>query len=80
LSVIGLPAESEPLVDPDVVFLNLYDQRYMLCEQYREYLLTLDIDHYGVIFHDSGVVVIQRDARSQEAFEDFVVNWTECTG
>jgi len=43
-------------------------------------LLTLDIDHYGMIFHDSGVVVIQRDAGSQEVFEDFVVNWTECPG
>jgi len=80
LYVMGIPATQDPPSDPDAVFLNLYDQRYMVCEQYREYLMQLDVDRYGVIFHEWGVVVVQRDAGSQEEFEDFVVNWADCAG
>jgi uncharacterized membrane protein len=80
LYIIGTPAQRDPPSDPDVVFINLYDQRFILCDQYREYLEQLDIERYGVIFRDCGVVVIQRDAGSNEEFRDFVLNWTACAG
>jgi uncharacterized membrane protein len=80
LYIIGIPAQREPPPDPDIVFVNLYDQRFMLCNQYRAYFEQLDIDRYGLTFRDSGVVVAQRDGGSNEAFQDFVLNWTNCAG
>jgi uncharacterized membrane protein len=80
LYLIGIPAQRDPPPDPQVVFVNLYDQRFMLCDQYQAYFKQLDIDHYGLIFRDSGVVVAQRDGGSNEGFRDFVLNWTDCAG
>jgi uncharacterized membrane protein len=80
LYIIGIPAQRDPPPDPDVVFINLYDQRFMVCEQYREYFSQLDIDRYGVVFRDWGLIVVQRDGGSNEAFRDFVLNWTDCAG
>jgi len=80
LYIIGIPTQREPPPDPDVVFINLYDQRFMVCEQYREYFSQLDIDRYGIIFRDWGLIVVQRDGGSNEAFRDFVLNWTDCAG
>jgi uncharacterized membrane protein len=80
LYIIGIPAQREPPPDPDVVFINLYDQRFMVCEQYREYFSQLDIDRYGIIFRDWGLIVVQRDGGPNEAFRDFVLNWTDCAG
>jgi uncharacterized membrane protein len=80
LYIIGIPAQREPPPDPDVVFINLYDQRFIVCEQYRAYFSQLDIDRYGVIFRDRGLIVVQRDGGSNEAFRDFVLNWTDCAG
>jgi uncharacterized membrane protein len=78
LHVIGIPALRDPPTDPDVVFINLYDQRFM--EQYREYLTQLDVDRYGVTFRDWGIIVIQRDGGSNEGFRDFLFDWTDCAG
>lgn len=78
--IIGLPAQRDPPPDPDVVFINLYDQRFMVCEQYREYFAQLDIDRYGIVFRDSGLIVVQRDGGSNEGFRDFLLNWTNCAG
>jgi len=80
LYIIGIPAQREPPPDPDVIFVNLYDQRFIICEQYREYFTQLDIDRYGVIFRDCGMIVIQRDGGSNEGFRDFLLNWTDCAG
>jgi uncharacterized membrane protein len=80
LYIIGIPAQRDAPHDPDIVFINLYDQRFMLCDQYREYVSGLDIDRYGVVFRDSGLVVIQRDDGSKEGFRDFVLNWNNCAG
>jgi uncharacterized membrane protein len=80
LYIMGIPAQREPPTDADVVFVNLYDQRFMLCEQYRVYFSQLDIDRYGVIFRDCGMIVVQRDGGSNEGFRDFVLNWTDCAG
>ncbi|MBN1815306.1 MAG: DUF2079 domain-containing protein, partial [Anaerolineae bacterium] len=80
LYIIGIPAQRDPPPDPDVVFINLYDQRFMVCEQYREYFSQLDVDRYGVVFRDWGLIVVQRDGGSNEAFRDFVLNWTDCAG
>jgi uncharacterized membrane protein len=80
LYIVGIPAQREPPLDPDVVLINLYDQRFMVCEQYREYFSQLDIDRYGVVFRDWGLIVVQRDGGSNEAFRDFVLDWTDCAG
>jgi uncharacterized membrane protein len=80
LYIIGIPAQREPPIDPDVVFINLYDQRFMLCDQYREYFSQLDLDRYGTLFRDSGLIVIQRDGGSNAGFRDFMLNWTNCAG
>jgi len=80
LYIIGIPTQREPPPDPDVVFINLYDQRFIICEQYREYFSQLDSDRYGVVFRDWGLVVVQRDGGANEAFRDFVLNWTDCAG
>ena len=80
LYIIGIPAQRDPPTDPDVVFVNLYDQRFMVCDQYRRYFEQLDIERYGVIFRDWGVIVIQRDGGSNEGFRDFLLNWNNCAG
>ncbi len=80
LYIVGIPAQREPPLDPDIVFINLYDQRFIVCEQYREYFSQLDIDRYGVVFRDWGLIVVQRGGGSNEAFRDFVLNWTDCAG
>lgn len=80
LFIIGIPAQRDPPSNPDIVFINLYDQRFMVCEQYREFVSELDIERYGVVFRDSGLIVIQRDGGSNEDFRDFVLNWNNCAG
>jgi uncharacterized membrane protein len=80
LYIIGIPTQREPPADPDVVFINLYDQRFMICEQYRAYFAQLDIARYGVVFRDWGLIVVQRDGGSNADFRDFVLNWTDCAG
>jgi len=80
LYIIGIPTQRAPPADPDVVFINLYDQRFMVCDQYREYFTQLDADRYGVIFRDRGMIVVQRDAGSNDGFRDFLFNWTDCAG
>ncbi len=80
LYIIGIPAQRDPPDAPDIVFINLYDQRFMLCEQYRDYLARLDSDRYGLIFRDAGMIVVQRDAGSKAEFRDFLSNWTDCAG
>jgi uncharacterized membrane protein len=80
LYIIGLPAQREAPADPEAVFINLYDQRFIVCEQYRDYFAGLDLDRYGLLFRDSGLVVAVRGGGSNEAFRDFVLNWTDCAG
>lgn len=80
LYIIGAPTQREAPTDPDVIFLNLYDQQYIVCEGYREYVSQLDIDAYGVTFRTGGLIVIQRGAGSNEQFRDFVLNWNNCAG
>lgn len=80
LYIIGIPAQREPPTAPDIIFINLYDQRFMLCNQYREYFEYLNADHYGIIFRDCGMIVVQRDGGSNEGFRDFLFNWTDCAG
>jgi uncharacterized membrane protein len=80
LYIIGIPGQRDPPPDPDIVFINLYDQRYMVCAQYREYFEQLETGRYGVIYRDSGLIVVQRDGGSGVGFVDFVENWTDCAG
>ncbi|MDY7077664.1 MAG: DUF2079 domain-containing protein, partial [Chloroflexota bacterium] len=80
LYIIGIPAQRDPPAAPDIVFVNLYDQRFMLCDQYRDYFKQLEIDRYGVIFRDCGMIVVQRDGGSNAGFRDFLLNWTDCAG
>ncbi len=80
LFIIGIPSQRVAPTDPDVVFLNLYDQQYILCDGYRAYVSQLDIDAYGVTFRTGGLIVIQRGAGSNEPFRDFVLNWNNCAG
>ena len=80
LYIIGIPSQREAPTDPDIVFLNLYDQQYIVCDGFRAYVEQLDIDAYGVTFRTGGLIVIQRDAGSNEQFRDFVLNWNNCAG
>jgi uncharacterized membrane protein len=80
LFIIGLPSQRDAPVDPEVVFLNLYDQQYIVCDQFLGYLSRLDEDAYGVIFRTGGVIVIQRGAGSNEEFKEFIGNWNNCAG
>jgi len=80
LYIIGIPTQRKAPVDPDSVFINLYDQEYIVCDQYRDYLSQLDVNRYGVIFRTGGLIVIQRDAGSNESFRDFILNWNNCAG
>jgi uncharacterized membrane protein len=80
LYIIGIPAQREPPTDPDSLLINLYDQQYIVCDQYRTYLAQLDIDRYGVVFRTGGLVVILRNGGSNEQFRDLVLNWSNCAG
>ena len=80
LYVIGLPSQREAPTDPDIVFLNLYDQEYIVCDQYREYVSKLDRARFGVIFRTGGLIVIQKDSGDNTQFRDFVENWNNCAG
>ncbi len=80
LYIIGIPSQRKAPVDPDVVFINLYDQQYILCDQYRDYLSQLDSKSYGVTFRTGGLIVIQRGAGSFDQFQDFLQNWNNCAG
>ncbi len=80
LYIIGVPSQRSAPTDPDVVFLNLYDQQYIVCDQYRDYVSQLDLRSYGLTFRTGGLVVAQRGAGSNEQFQDFVLNWNNCAG
>ena len=80
LFIIGIPAQRDAPQDPDVVFLNLYDQQYAVCEQFREYVSQLDPAAYGVTFRTGGLIVLQRGTGSNEQFRDFTSNWNDCAG
>ena len=80
LYIIGIPSQREAPVDPEFVFINLYDQQYIVCDQYREYFSRLDEDVYGVVFRTGGVIVIQRGAGANAEFKDLVGNWNNCAG
>ena len=78
--IIGFPSQRDAPSDPDVVFLNLRDQRWLSCEEYRAYLLQLDPERYSVTFESDGVVVIQRDAGSSGRFRALIDDWPGCSG
>lgn len=80
LYIIGAPTQRDAPADVDVIFLNLYDQQYIVCEGYKAYVSQLDIDAYGVTFRTGGLIVMQRGAGSNEQFRDFVLNWNNCAG
>ncbi|MEM8859556.1 MAG: DUF2079 domain-containing protein [Chloroflexota bacterium] len=80
LFIIGIPSQRVAPTDPDLVFLNLYDQQFIVCDQMREYITQLDKTAYGTTFRTGGLIVIQRDAGSAEQFLDFVDNWNNCAG
>jgi len=80
LYVIGLPSQRMAPIDPEVVFINLYDQQYIVCDQYREYTSQLDFERYGVTFRTGGLIVMQRDAGDNAGFRDFIENWNNCAG
>lgn len=80
LYIIGIPTQRKAPTNPDIVFLNLYDQDYIVCDQYREYVAQLDIERYGVVFRTGGLIVIQRTGGSNDEFRDFILNWNDCAG
>jgi uncharacterized membrane protein len=80
LYMIGLPSQRVAPVDPELVFINLYDQQYIVCDQYREYVAQLDVARYGVTFRTGGLIVLQRDAGDNASFRDFIENWNNCAG
>ncbi len=80
LYIVGIPAQRETPTDPDAVFFNLYDQEYIVCDQIYGYLQELGIDHYGVTFRTGGLLVLQRDAGSNEKFQELMLNWNDCAG
>lgn len=80
LFIIGIPSQRVAPLDPDIVFLNLYDQQFIVCDQMREYINQLDKSAYGTTFRTGGLIVIQKDAGSAEQFLDFVDNWNNCAG
>ncbi len=80
LYIVGIPTQRVAPTDPDIVFLNLYDQQYIVCDQIRDYVIQLDRDAYGTTFRTGGLIVLQRNAGSPETFIDFVDNWNNCAG
>lgn len=80
LYIVGIPTQRVAPTDPDLVFLNLYDQQYIVCDQIQDYLLKLDRSRYGATFRTGGVIVLQRDGGDPAIFLDFVQNWNNCAG
>ena len=80
LYIIGFPTQRDAPPDPELVFLNLQDQRFVSCDEYRAYLMLLDPKVYGVTLFSEGVLVIQRDAGSRAQLRDLLDNWLPCTG
>ncbi len=80
LYIIGIPTQRVAPIDPDLVFLNLYDQQYIVCDQFRDYVTQLDKESYGVLFRTGGLIVMQKGGGSPEQFIDFVDNWNNCAG
>ncbi len=80
LYILGVPAQLETPTDPDLVFLNLYDQDYIVCDQIFEYLQELQIDAYGVLFRTGGLLLLQRDSGSNEQFQELLRYWNDCAG
>lgn len=80
LFIIGVPSQRAAPAAPDLLFLNLYDQQYILCDQIRAYVETLDVERYGTLFRTGGLIVIGRDQGDQTQFADFVGNWNNCAG
>jgi len=75
LYVIGPVSQRIAPSDPDVVFFNLSDYRFASPGGYHKYLLRLDPQRYGVTFEAEGVVVIERDKGSREAFKQLLTDW-----
>ena len=80
LYIIGIPSQREAPIDPDLIFLNLYDQQYIVCDQIQAYIQSLEPDDYGTIFRTGGLIVLQRNAGAPEQFIDFRDNWNNCAG
>jgi len=80
LYIIGIPAQRDTPTDPEVVFFNLYDQQYVVCDQIYDYLQELDVDAYGVTFRTGGLLVLQRDAGSNMQFQEMILHWNDCAG
>ncbi|MDX1415937.1 MAG: DUF2079 domain-containing protein [Candidatus Promineifilaceae bacterium] len=80
LYILGVPAQRETPVDADVVFLNLYDQQFIDCDQIYEYLQELRPEDYGVIFRQEGVLVLQRGAGDNAQFQALMSRWNDCAG
>ncbi|MFK7802987.1 MAG: DUF2079 domain-containing protein, partial [Anaerolineae bacterium] len=80
LFIIGIPSQREAPIDPDLIFLNLYDQQYIVCDQIQTYIQSLEPDDYGATFRTGGLIVLQRNAGSAEQFIDFRDNWNNCAG
>ena len=80
LFILGIPAQKETPTSPDVIFLNLYDQQYIVCDQIFDYLQKIDRSVYGVTFRTGGLLVLQKDAGSNEAFQEMMDNWNYCAG
>lgn len=80
LYILGRPTQRKTPVNPDIIFINLYDQEYIVCDKYLSYLKKLELDVYGVVFRTGGVIVIQKDAGSNAEFKDFILNWNNCAG
>lgn len=80
LYIIGIPSQRIPPPEPDVVLINLYDQRYIVCDQYREYFFGLAPDLYGVTFRTGGLIVVQKGTGDYALFQDFIENWNNCAG
>lgn len=80
LYIVGIPSQRATPLDPDLIFLNLYDQQYIVCDQIHEYIQQLTPDDYGATFRTGGVIVLQRGVGSAEQFVDFRDNWNNCAG
>ncbi len=80
LFIIGRPTQRVAPTDPDIVFINLYDQQFIVCDEVRAYVSQLDPTRYGTTFRTGGLIVIERGKGSTETFQDFVDNWNNCAG
>jgi uncharacterized membrane protein len=77
LYVIGPVSPRIAPSDPDVVFFNLGDDRFAGPDEYRAYLQRLDPERYGLVFSSDGVVVMERDNGSREAFKQLLAQWRQ---